>query len=33
MMLHLDSKVRFSWQLLGREPNSRQELLLATPAC
>jgi hypothetical protein len=29
MMLRIDSKVRFSWQLLGREPNSRDELLLA----
>ncbi|MDG0854458.1 Tn3 family transposase [Roseateles puraquae] len=29
MMLHVDSKVRYSWHLLGREPNSRDELLLA----
>ncbi len=29
MMLHIDSKVRFSWQLLGREPHNRNELLLA----
>lgn len=28
MMLHIDSKVRFSWLLLGREPHHRAELLL-----
>ena len=28
MMLQIDSKVRFSWLLLGREPHSRSELLL-----
>ena len=28
MMLQIDSKVRFSWLLLGREPYSRAELLL-----
>ena len=29
MILHIDSKVRFSWLLLGREPHNRNELLLA----
>jgi len=29
MMLEIDSKVRFSWLLLGREPYNRAELLLA----
>lgn len=28
MLLYVDSKVRFSWQLLGREPYNRKELLL-----
>lgn len=28
MMLEVDSKVRFSWLLLGREPHNRGELLL-----
>lgn len=28
IMLQIDSKVRFSWLLLGREPHSRSELLL-----
>ncbi|MFX5957050.1 hypothetical protein ABTF01_21875, partial [Acinetobacter baumannii] len=32
IILDIDSEVRFSWLLLGREPRSRSELLLVYAA-
>jgi hypothetical protein len=32
VILAVDAQVHFSWIMLGREPRSAEELLLATPA-